>query len=171
MNLFDVGKIVNTHGLKGEVRILATTDFPNERFAPGSLLYLAQVEKSPRPVTVLTHRKHKTFDLVRFEEFDSINTAELIVGSIVKVSEEKLTDLPKDEFYYHQIIGLTVENEEGMTIGQVKEILSPGANDVWVVQREKKRDLLLPYIDTVILDVDIEKGRVIVHVMEGLDDE
>lgn len=170
MELFDVGTIVNTHGIKGEVRVLSITDFPNERFAPGASLFLVKEGKAPVPVTVKTHRKHKSFDLVLFEEYDSINTAEPMVGSIVKVSAEAMEELPEDEFYYHEVIGLKAIDEQENLLGHVKEILSPGANDVWVVEREKKKDLLLPYIDEVILEVDIERGFVRVHVLEGLDD-
>ena len=83
---------------------------------------------------------------------------------------EDLTDLDDGEFYYHEIIGLDVY--EGNTlIGQVKEILQPGANDVWVVKRKGKKDLLLPYIPPVVLDVDVAAGRIEVELMEGLDDE
>ncbi|MHC5791790.1 ribosome maturation factor RimM, partial [Streptococcus pyogenes] len=84
--------------------------------------------------------------------------------------EENLTDLEDDEFYYHEIIGLDVY-ENDVLIGQIKEILQPGANDVWVVARRGKRDLLLPYIPPVILNVDIANNRVDVEIMEGLDDE
>ena len=170
MDFLDVGKIVNTHGLKGEVRILSITDFPEERFAPGSKLFFTSQNKKNEPVTVKSHRKHKNFDLVLFEEYDSINTVEPIVGSILKVSSESLEELPEDEFYYHEVIGMKVIDEEEQLIGYVKEILSPGANDVWVVEREKKRDLLLPYIEDVILEVNTEDKFVRVHVLEGLDD-
>ena len=78
--------------------------------------------------------------------------------------------MEEDEFYYHEIIGLDVY-EGDQLIGQIKEILQPGANDVWVVARKGKRDLLLPYIPPVILKVDIPNGRVEVDIMEGLDDE
>jgi len=81
-----------------------------------------------------------------------------------------LVDLAENEFYYHEIIGLEVVEEDGTVIGKVKEILSPGANDVWVVKRKGKRDLLLPYIPPVILNVDVSQHRVDVSIMEGLDD-
>ena len=80
-----------------------------------------------------------------------------------------MKDLDEGEFYYHEIIGLDVyENDQ--LIGQVSEILQPGANDVWVVKRKGKRDLLLPYIPPVVLNVDLQAKRVDVEIMEGLDD-
>ena len=80
-----------------------------------------------------------------------------------------MKDLDEGEFYYHEIIGLDVyENDQ--LIGQVSEILQPGANDVWVVKRKGKRDLLLPYIPPVVLNGDLQAKRVDVEIMEGLDD-
>ncbi len=81
-------------------------------------------------------------------------------------------DLAENEFYYHEIIGLEVVEEDGTIIGKVKEILSPGANDVWVVQRKGKKDALIPYIESVVHTIDLENGQVIVEIPEGLlDDE
>ena len=91
-------------------------------------------------------------------------------GCTLKVAEENLSDLDDGEFYYHEIIGLDVY-ENDVLIGQVKEILQPGANDVWVVKRKGKRDLLLPYIPPVVLNVDVAGNRIDVDVLEGLDDE
>src|SRR5699024_9803104 len=170
MNLFDVGKIVNTHGLKGEIRVLSITDFPDERYVKGNTLYIVKEDQEPIRVTVQSHRRHKNFDLLTLEEYETIESVEPLIGGILKVSEEDMEELPDEEFYYHQIIGLTVVDEEQEKIGTVKEILSPGANDVWVVQRENKKDLLLPYIDDVILNVDLDKGMVTVHLLEGLDE-
>lgn len=100
-----------------------------------------------------------------------INDIEKYKGYSLKIAEEKLTDLEDGEFYYHEIIGLDVyENDQ--VIGQIKEILQPGANDVWVVKRRKgKKILLLPYIPPVVLNIDIPNNRVDVELLEGLDDE
>ena len=75
-------------------------------------------------------------------------------------------------YFDHEIIGLTVEEAAGQVIGKVKEILSPGANDVWVVQRPGQKDALIPYIESVVKEIDIAAGKVIVEIPEGLlDDE
>ena len=99
-----------------------------------------------------------------------INDIEKFRDFSLKVAEEDLADLEDGEFYYHEIIGLEVY-ENHVFIGTIKEILQPGANDVWVVKRKGKRDLLLPYIPPVVLGIDIEQGRVDVEIPEGLDDE
>jgi 16S rRNA processing protein RimM len=167
----NVGKIVNTQGLKGEVRVISQTDFPELRYKKGAVLTLFQDKKEPVALTIKTHRKHKNFDIVSFEDHPSINDVEKYRDGILKVAKENLTELPEDEFYYHEIIGLTVLDENGQELGKIKEILSPGANDVWVVQRPKKKDALLPYIDSVVKSIDLEKGQVLVEIPEGLIDD
>ncbi len=101
------------------------------------MLTLFQDGKAPVELTVKSHRKHKNFDLLSFEGHPSINDVEKYRDGILKVSKDNSVDLAENEFYYHEIIGLHVL-EDGTELGKVKEILSPGANDVWVVQRPKK---------------------------------
>lgn len=167
---FDVGKVVNTHGLKGEVRVISITNTPEERYYEGSPLTWFGKNGEQVNLVVRTHRVHKNFDLLMFEDHPTINEVEKYVGGILKVSEEYLLNLDVNEFYLHEIIGCTVIDIDGNEIGRVKEVLSPGANDVWVVQRQNKKDLLLPYIESVILGVNIEDKVITAHIMEGLDD-
>ncbi|KHD45393.1 ribosome maturation factor RimM [Streptococcus hongkongensis] len=171
MEYFNVGKIVNTQGLQGELRVLSVSDFTDERFQKGNLLALFDDKNNfVQDVEIVSHRKQKNFDIVKFKDMYHINKVEKFKGFILKISEDKLTELDEDEFYYHEIIGLDVYEEDTL-IGQVKEILQPGANDVWVVKRKGKKDLLLPYIPPVILNVNLAANRVDVEIMEGLDDE
>ncbi|CAM3417665.1 ribosome maturation factor RimM [Streptococcus pluranimalium] len=171
MNYFNVGKIVNTQGLQGELRVLSVTDFAEERFKKGSQLSIFDVkDQHLLDVEIASHRKQKNFDIVKFKGLYHINDVEKYKGTVLKVAEENLTDLAEDEFYYHEIIGLDVY-ENDVFIGQIKEIMQPGANDVWVIKRKGKKDLLLPYIPPVVLNVDVAANRVDVEIMEGLDDE
>lgn len=137
---FNVGKIVNTHGIKGEVRVISKTDFAEERYKPGNTLYLfMDGSNEPVEVTVNTHRLHKQFHLLQFKERQSLNEVEKLKNAIIKVPEEDLGELNEGEFYFHEIIGCEVFTEDGELIGKVKEILTPGANDVWVIGRKGKR--------------------------------
>ncbi|SFC45054.1 16S rRNA processing protein RimM [Alkalibacterium subtropicum] len=171
MDYYDVGKIVNTHGIKGEVRVLSTTTNPEERYYEGAPLIWFGKKGGQEELTVKTHRTHKNFDLLSFEGYGNVNEVEHFVGGTLRVSEDMLLELPENEFYIHEVVGSTViDDDSGEEIGTIKEILSPGANDVWVVKRPNKKDLLLPYIEPVILDVDILNQVVRVHVMEGLDE-
>lgn len=167
-NYLAVGKIVNTQGLKGEVRVISVTDFVNERYKKGALLTIFQDGKETVEVTVKSHRKHKNFDLLTFENHPRIEDVEIYKGSELKVSKEHIQELEGEDYYYHQIIGLSVVTDEGEELGEIKEILSPGANDVWIVKGKAKKDILLPYIDDVVKEVNLEEGRVVVSIMEGL---
>ncbi|GAB6935800.1 ribosome maturation factor RimM [Calditerricola yamamurae] len=167
---YNVGKLVNTHGIRGEVRVISITDFPEQRYRKGSRLWLSHPD-FPQPIELVveSHRRHKQFDLLKFEGYDSINDVEKFKGGMLQVAEEDLEPLPEGEYYYHEIIGCTVVTEEGEELGTVKEILSPGANDVWVVARKGGgKDILIPYIDDVVKDVDVAKRRVTVHLLPGL---
>ncbi|MCY8414688.1 ribosome maturation factor RimM, partial [Bacillus spizizenii] len=125
---FNVGKIVNTHGIKGEVRVISKTDFAEERYKPGNTLYLfMDGSNEPVEVTVNTHRLHKQFHLLQFKERQSLNEVEKLKNAIIKVPEEDLGELNEGEFYFHEIIGCEVFTEDGELIGKVKEILTPGA--------------------------------------------
>ena len=171
MNYFNVGKIVNTQGLQGEMRVLSVTDFAEERFKKGNTLPLFdKKDQFVMDVEIASHRKVKNFDIIKFKGMYHINAIEKFRDFSLKVAEEDLSDLEEGEFYYHEIIGLEVY-ENDVLLGTIKEILQPGANDVWVVKRKGKRDLLLPYIPPVVLGIDIEQGRVDVEIPEGLDDE
>lgn len=165
----NVGKIVNTQGIKGEVRVIAITDFGEERFKKGNeLLLFLPKSKEPLTLTIQSHRRHKNFDLLKFEGYDNINEVEGFRDGMLKVRRDNLVDLEEGEFYYFQIIGLPVYDVNKGYIGDVKEILTPGANDVWVVEMEDGDEVLLPYIDDVILNVDLDQKKIDVEIPEGL---
>lgn len=167
---FNVGKVVNTHGVRGEVRVISTTDFPEERFSIGASLYLEhQNFKEKLPLKVATHRQHKNFNLLTFENYPNMNDVEGFKGGVLQVKEDQLSELEGTEYYYHEIIGCECVTEEGEVLGKIKEILSPGANDVWVIQRKSgEKDLLIPYIEQVVKHVDVKEKKVIIHLMGGL---
>ncbi|RNB91911.1 ribosome maturation factor RimM [Brevibacillus fluminis] len=167
-NFYTVGKLVNTQGLKGEVRVVSTTDFADKRFKKGkTLLLFHPTLAQPIEVKVATRRQHKEFELLTFEGFDTIEAVEKYKGGELKVSEDDLIPNRDGEFYIHQLIGCQVFTEEGEELGKLTEVLQPGANDVWVV-KGKRGEILLPYIDACIKQVDIENKRIVCHLMEGL---
>lgn len=169
MMFYRVGKIVNTQGLRGELRVISTTDFATERYKPGQALVVLDHQTVIANVVVQSHRKHKNFDLLTFEGHPSINDVEKYKGFALGVSQDYLQELEEDEFYYHEIIGLEVYQED-VFIGKVKEILDVGSNDVWVVQRQGKKDALIPYVRDIVLHVDIAQNKVSIADVEGLID-
>lgn len=167
----DVGKIVNTQGLKGEVRVISFTDFAEERYKKGKTLKLFQDQKNPLELKIKSHRKHKNFDLLMFEGFNNINEVEPLKGGTLKISADEQHELDEMEYYYHEIIGLSVISDQDEKLGEIKEILPLGSNDVWVVTKKGQKDLLIPYIKDVVKEVDLESGMVRVTLLEGMRDE
>ncbi|WP_096269910.1 ribosome maturation factor RimM [Paucisalibacillus globulus] len=165
--MFTVGKIINTHGIRGDVKVLRVSDF-EERFDIGNTLYLFTGDKLVSELIIDGHRIHKGFDLVHFKGLDNINDVEHFKGSSLKIPESQLSELGENEYYYHEIIGCEVFTGEGESLGFVKEILSPGANDVWVVKPSKGKDILIPYIEDVVIDINVEGKRIVIEPMEGL---
>lgn len=169
MEWFNVGKIVNTHGIRGEVRVISSTDFPEERYAVGNKLSLFKADsKSPIVLTVASHRRHKNFDLLTFEGYLTIEMVQGFRDGILKVSENQLSELEGDEFYFHEIKGCTVFGLDGQEIGVVTDILQTGANDVWTVTPAKGKDHYIPYIEDVVKEIDIDEKKIVIDVLDGL---
>lgn len=171
MEWFNVGRIVNTHGIRGEVRVISSTDFEEIRFRPGSKLAIFKKgEKKPTWVTVESSRRHKNFILLSFEGFNNINLVEPFKEGLLKVTKDQLVDdeLEENEYYYFEIIDCKVYSEEGTYIGIVTNILQTGANDVWEIEEDNGKKHYIPYIEDVVKDVDVENKKITIHVMEGL---
>lgn len=159
-----VGRLHRAHGLKGELVMSVLTDFP-ERLVPGLLVYVGEEHV---PHTLLSLRQHNTGRLVTLEGYTSREQAGEIRNQYLYVRADDRPPLPEGEYYHHQLIGLRVVTDEGRELGILAEILETGANEVYIVRREGAKDVLLPGIDEVILDLDLEKGEILVHLLEGL---
>lgn len=165
-----VGKIVNTHSLKGEVKVISSTDFEEERFKKGSKLLITRGNQLIREVVVQSYRNHKNFLLVKFEGIDSVEEAEKFKNLQIKIDSDEVGELEENEFYFHQIIGCEVFDENDKNLGEIIDILTPGANDVWVIKGENGKEILIPYIEDVVKKIDITSKKVNIEVMEGLID-
>lgn len=168
-NYFNLGKIVNTHGIKGEVKVQADTDFAAERFQPGQVLWVKQ-GGNYQPLTVKTSRPHKGMWLLSFEGYPDINAVEALKGDQLYVDGDSRAELDDGEYYYNEIIDCQVYDQAGQLIGTVKEIMPTGANDVWVVDRPGQKDALIPVIDQVVKVVDPDQHRIEIEPMGGLFD-
>lgn len=165
-----VGKIVNTHSLKGEVKVISSTDFEEERFKKGSKLLITRGNQLIREVVVQSYRNHKNFLLIKFEGIDSVEEAEKLKNLQIKIDSDEVGELEENEFYFHQIIGCEVFDENDKNLGEIIDILTPGANDVWVIKGENGKEILIPYIEDVVKKIDITNKKVNIEVMEGLID-
>jgi len=165
-----IGKIVNTFGIRGEMKVFIYTDFPEERFKSGNKLYIGQ-ETNPTQVevTVKSAKPYKNLYLLKFENLDNINDVEKYKNNFLWVSKDVQGELNEGEFYYHEIIGCKVLTVEGEELGEIYEILDAPANDVWIVRAyESGQDLLIPYIESVVMNVNVEEKTVTIKLLEGL---
>ena len=163
----EVGKIVNTHGIKGEVKVKSNSDFTDTRFQPGEVLTIEQTHKEPITLTVTSHRMHKGLHMLTFEGINNINDIEHLKGQVLlQERDHEEIELAENEFYYSDIIGCTVFDDEETPIGRVIEIFETGANDVWVVRGDK--EYLIPYIADVVKQVDVEGRTIHITPLEGL---
>ncbi len=168
-----IARIVNTFGIQGEIKVIAETDFPEERFERGTELFIIRNGNEEARVTVKHARQQKGTYIISLEEFNNINQVEPFKGAWLAILAEDQETLPTDEYYHHQIIGLEVHTTEGKYLGKIKEILPLGPNDVWVVQRHepKMKDALIPYIDDIVKEVNLDNQTVLIELMEGLIDD
>lgn len=173
MNYYRIARIVNTFGIQGELKIISDTDFPEDRFAIGESLTILRDDQAIKTVKVEKLRQHKGTYIIKFEEFNNINEVEKLKNAWLAITEDQQHDLDEFEFYHHEIIGLKVYTLDGDYLGNVKEILALGSNDVWVIKRSEanKPDALIPYISDVVKEVNLEDGKVVIELMEGLIDD
>lgn len=167
---YTVGVVTNTHALKGEVKVLSRTDFPETRFKKGSKLFLRMAGQSPiRELVVKSGRPQKNVWILSFEGVGSIADVENWKGMELSVHESQLQTLPEGTYYVHDLVGLRVVTDDGREVGELVEVLSPGANDVYVVKGNlQERDVLLPAIPECILNVDLDARVMRVHLLPGL---
>lgn len=165
--MYEVGKVVNTHGIRGEVRVIPSTDFP-ERFHVGNQLYLVKKNHAPISLTIEKSRSHKQFQLLKFEGYETIEDVEPFKGATLKITEDQRTKLPEGEYYIQDIVDCRMFTLDGEEIGTITSIMKTGANDVWVVEQTDGKEILIPYIDDVVKKVNLKEKKVYIHVMEGL---
>ena len=160
-----VGRVQRPWGLRGELKVRPFTDFP-QRFEPGARVFLAG---EPRVVAASHWRSGSVY--VRFDSVSNVTDAEALRGELLEVPEEERPAFTDGEYYIDEIEGCSVNTESGERLGTVREVLRPGANDVYVVARPGRRDLLVPAIADVIRHIDIAARRIVVDLPDGLDPE
>ncbi len=158
-----VGLILRPRGLHGELKVQSLTDFP-ERFDVGASLYL-----DGEPRAILASRCEAETAHIQIEGVTNRAEADRLRGMLLEVPESDRADLEEGEFYLDELEGCAVVDEAGASLGTLHEVLQPGANDVYVVTREGRSDLLLPAIRGVVLEIRIADRSVVVDVPPGLD--
>ena len=161
-----VGVITSTHGVRGEVKVFPTTD-DRMRFKKLEEVIL-DTGKEQKTLEIENVKFFKNMVILKFKGFDNINDIEIYKGKDLLVTRDHAVKLGPDENFIVDLIGLPVITDEGEELGTLKDVMQTGANDVYVVERENGKDVLLPAIKQCILNVDLEKEKITVHVMEGL---
>lgn len=159
-----VGRVQRPHGVRGELRLEVLTGYP-ERLAQ---LGTVHVGPEYRRFEMVGCRLHQGIALVRLAGVEDRDAADRLRGQVVYVAIEDAVPLDEHEIYEFQAEGLQVVTEDGTVLGDIAEVLAvPGANDVLVV-RGPRGEVLIPVIDDVVVDVDVEAGRLVIHVLPGL---
>lgn len=155
-----LGKIVNTHGIKGEIRILSDFNYKDIVFKKDFKIYIG---KDKQEETINTYRVHKNYDMVTLNGINDINDVLKYKGQNVYINKEDIKDLKVDEDY----IGLDVYTDK--YIGKITDILK-GKNDILVIENESKR-YLVPKVDNFIKNIDFDNNKIYINNIKGLIDE
>lgn len=159
-----VGQLGKPHGIRGEISFRIHTDFP-ERLAPGKVLYLGD-EK--RTYTIVRVRGGGDRLIMLFEGYSDRDQVAELRNLLAFVRSDEVPGLEEGDFYYHELIGLKVVTDDGRDLGILEEIIDTNANDVFVVRSGDGSEILLPDIDDVVLEIDLDQERMLVHLIDGL---
>jgi len=161
-----IGKVVSTQGNKGEVNVLPLTD-SIDRFKNLDNVFLRN-KNSQTTLTVEKIRIKKDTTILKLKDIKNIEEAKMIVGSFLEVERKNAVKLSKDAYFIFEIIGLEVYDENDIFLGKVENVISTGSNDVYVVKRKDKEELFIPAIHDVIKNIDLEKKRITINMVDGL---
>ena len=162
-----IGKVVSTQGNKGEVNVLPLTD-SIDRFNNLDNVFLRN-KNSQTILNVDKIRITKNMVILKLKDIENIEEAKMIVGSILEVERKNAVKLSKDTYFTFEIIGLEVYTENNIFLGKVENIVSTGSNDVYVVKSKDKEELFIPAIREVVKNVNLEKKRITIKMLDGLD--
>jgi len=162
-----VGRVLRPHGVRGELRVKIITDYP-ERLGEHTHFYLSHPgsPEAARRYPVEKLRFHKKVLLLKLGGCDGRDDAEELRDMLVQIPVADAIPLEEGEYFLFQLIGVSVEREDGEWLGRVAEVIDTGANNVYVVQGPRG-EVLLPALDDVVLDLDLESKRMVVRLLPG----
>ena len=162
----EVGQIVNTFGIKGMVKVMPFTD-DIRRFDKLDKEYIEK-NKTKKEYKIEEVKYHKNMVLIKFEGIDKIEQAEELRNSYLTVSRDSVEELEEGRYYIVDLLGLDVYTDEQVLLGTLDDIFNTGSNDIYVVKNKEGKQILLPAIEDVIKQVDLENKKIIVHLLPGL---
>ena len=161
-----IAKVVSTQGNKGEVNIFPLTDLAN-RFKNLTTVFLRN-NNSQTTLNIEKIRIKENTVVLKFKNIENIKEAKMIVGSFLEVERKNAVKLPKDTYFIFEIIGLEVYAENNIFLGKVENVISTGSNDVYIVKDKNKKELFIPAIHEVVKNVNLEKKRINIKMVDGL---
>ena len=165
-DMLQVGVITQTHGVRGEVKVFPTTDDVN-RFKKLKQVIL-DTGKETMSLEIQSVKFFKQFVILKFKGIDNINDIEKYKRCSLYVTREHAVPLEEDEYFIADMIGMEVCTEDGNIFGTLKDVIETGANDVYVIESAEHGEVLVPAIKECIRSGDIEKGQMMIHLMDGL---
>ena len=162
---FEAGKICNTHGIRGEVKVLPWTDKAEDFERFGYVYVICGKEK--KKLNINSVKYQKTNVILKLESIDTMDAAESLKGGILYIDRAQLGEL-EDGYYIADLIGIKAVSDEGEELGTIDDVIQTGANDVYVIKDKNGKSLLVPVIDECVLEVDIDKEICKIHLLEGL---
>tara|TARA_B100000029_G_scaffold472734_1_gene513510 strand:- start:9052 stop:9582 length:531 start_codon:yes stop_codon:yes gene_type:complete len=161
-NFVTVGKINQPWGIHGHVKVTPFTDNP-KRLIIGSSVYL-----DSELTEILDVQSPQGYPIIQFVGYENRESAESLLGKLISIENDLLPELEIDTYYIHDLLGLNVMTTEGAVLGKIVDVIPTGANDVYVIRNETKKDYLIPATSEVIENVNIEDGKMTIKVLPGL---
>jgi 16S rRNA processing protein RimM len=154
------------HGYRGWVRLIPLTDFP-ERFFNLDKVFVTR-GKTCCEYRIEQVKQYKQFILLKFKEISEMNAASALKGAFLQLTSAQLVKLPADTYYIFDLLGMKVYTTRQEYLGELKDVLLTGANDVYVVEPEEGRSILIPALKQIVKEVDVRNRRMLVDLPEGL---
>lgn len=162
-----IGKIVNTQGNKGCLRVLPLTDFPERFYSMEKVVVFSETKRSQYQIEKAT--PHKKYIILKFKGITDMNTAASLKGALLQITKDQLVSLPAGTFYIFDIIGLDVYTVQEEYLGKIQDVLKTGANDVYIVKaQDNNRPVLIPALKQVVKEIDLKNKCMVVEPLPGL---
>jgi 16S rRNA processing protein RimM len=168
MSYFEIGIITKAQGIRGEIRVLPTTDDPArfEKLIGGEIKIIKNGNETA--LKLINARMQKNIVILEFENITDRNAAEKLIGAVICIPDELALPLDEGEYYVRDLIGLRAETESGEALGELTRVLHTGANDVYVITPHGEKSFMVPAVKDVVKKVDLSDGKIILHLLEGM---
>ncbi|MBP5185774.1 MAG: 16S rRNA processing protein RimM [Clostridiales bacterium] len=163
-----IGKLGGAHGVRGEVKVIPLTDDVRRFSSLKECMIFDEKENLKKTLSVEKSRVDDSRTLIKFEGIDDRDEVAKLTGSFIGVSREDAVKLPEGRYFIADLIGLTVVDESRGDLGTIKDIINSGASDIIIVKRKGKNELLIPYLNAIVKNVDLSSGKMDVVLPEGL---